>query len=289
MQNKQKKTSCKRRIVVVLLCIMTLSALLAISPSAYWDGDYVLEDNYTQLPAYNEIVSGAHLVNDAELCAFWIYPLFDPPVTEADMYTGQLLASGVGRLVYGLFDDSIGMYSLHEFWLPIGVEHMEIRSAGIGYWVCDTDTQDVLLELPLTSCIYVFPNAGSPLDFSIIPEYQIGDVCQDASDYGVDLIYGYHSYAVGGQYLYEYAQGIIRDEYERGKSEGYQIGFDEATQTNKTFLDFISAIFTAPSHLINTIFDFELFGFNLANVVKVLLTTLVLGFVVKLFIKYGGA
>lgn len=77
--------------------------------------------------------------------------------------------------------------------------------------------------------------------------------------------------------------------YNEGNTDGYNIGFDngqtDVVRTENILLRFVSAIFTAPGHLINTIFDFEIFGFNLANLIRALLTLAIVGLAIWVIVK----
>lgn len=289
MKNKQKINSAAKRISATALCIITIMTLFTLVPSAGFDGYYYLEDSYTSKPATDQILSGNEWLPLTDYCAFWIAPQFDTPLPEPSMQP-TLIASGVGRVVYALYDEQLNKYNIYSDYMPLGVTSLEVRVVDNAYWLYDSnDNTNVIYDIPLTSYLYLYPIAGQPETLWVADETVMEQVVLDASDFGINLEVGWHSYALGGKYMYDYVQPIISEEYERGKADGYQIGFDEGTQTNKTLLDFVSAIFTAPSHLVNTIFDFEIFGFNVANFVKVIITCLVLGFIIKFAIKHGGA
>lgn len=289
MKNKQKISSAAKRISALLLCIITITALLTLVPLAGFDGYYYLEDSYTNKPSTEEILSGDEWLPLMDYCAFWISPHFDTPLPDPSMHP-TLIASGVGRVVYALYDEQQNKYNIYSDFMPLGVTSLDVRVVEDAYWIYDSnDNTNVIYDIPLTSYLYLYPITSEEGNFWVADSTVIEEVVLDASDYGLSLECGWHSYAIGGQYSFERMNDYANLRYEDGKREGYQLGFDEGTQTNKTLLDFVSAIFTAPSHLVNTIFDFEIFGFNVANFVKVIITCLVLGFIIKFAIKHGGA
>lgn len=72
---------------------------------------------------------------------------------------------------------------------------------------------------------------------------------------------------------------------QEGIAQGFAQGQTDIINTRSTLKEFVSAIFTAPSHFISTIFDFNLFGYNVANIVRVIFTLLTLGLVVVVILK----
>lgn len=77
----------------------------------------------------------------------------------------------------------------------------------------------------------------------------------------------------------------LTEGYNNGVTVGFSQGQTDIVKTSGTLRQFISAIFTAPSHFINTIFDFELFGFNVAGIVRTILALLILALVATFIIK----
>lgn len=81
--------------------------------------------------------------------------------------------------------------------------------------------------------------------------------------------------------------------YESGYFYGYDIGYNSAEtgyiNDKNGLIQFIVAVFTAPAYIINTIFDFDLFGFNVATVIRVLLTLIIVAVITKFALKsFGG-
>lgn len=95
----------------------------------------------------------------------------------------------------------------------------------------------------------------------------------------------YYSDLENGNNNGSYDSGYL-DGYSDGINEGFARGETSAINTRTTLMKFISAIFTAPSHLISTIFDFDLFGFNVANIVRAIFTIVLLGVGIFFVIKF---
>lgn len=97
-----------------------------------------------------------------------------------------------------------------------------------------------------------------------------------------------------------WASGITKTYYDKGFSEGvavgealhvndYKNGFSagqtDAMNSTSSLKDMIFSIFSAPADLINGILDFDLFGINLASLVKTLITLAVTALIVVFLIK----
>lgn len=128
--------------------------------------------------------------------------------------------------------------------------------------------------------ITFFAECGFQFELSPYPD--IAAVRQDA--YSEGMLAGYDDGFNAG---IQQGGGGSGGSYDQGYNDGFQAGQDDITQSKTTLLDFVGAIFSAPGYLINTIFDFDLFGFNMAGVIKVLVTLVIVGFVVGFFLKKG--
>ena len=73
--------------------------------------------------------------------------------------------------------------------------------------------------------------------------------------------------------------------YDRGYGEGKFAGESEAHTTLNSFKEMVFAIFDAPGVLIDGILDFEIFGINVAGLVKTVITLALVAAVVFLIIK----
>ena len=68
-------------------------------------------------------------------------------------------------------------------------------------------------------------------------------------------------------------------------SEAYGAGAEDMAKTSSTLKDMVFAIFDAPSVLIDGMLNFDVFGINLAGLVKTIVTLLVVAVVVFALIK----
>lgn len=102
--------------------------------------------------------------------------------------------------------------------------------------------------------------------------------------------------ASGGKIVVPDASGCYQNGYDAGKAAGeaahaddYKNGFadgqTDAMNSTSSLKDLIFSIFSAPADLINGILDFDLFGINLASLVKTLITLAVTALIVVFLIK----
>ena len=161
--------------------------------------------------------------------------------------------------------------------------------------------------------VYVYPY-GDVLPYN--SDYEVGmpyaDFEMEMDDYGdwgsIDTNFSQlaNRYSGPNEYYRTYlgiwnagaANGNVSDRYDEGfqdgrdvgftegKNEGIQIGETQALNAKGTFVELVFAIFSAPVDLINGILDFDLFGINVAGLVKTLLTlgvtALIMWFILKL-------
>lgn len=103
----------------------------------------------------------------------------------------------------------------------------------------------------------------------------------------------YFAVLSGGQIIAPNSNNIYNIGYATGESEhandysnGFRAGQTDAMNSTSSLKDLIFGIFSAPGDLINGILDFDLFGINLASLVKTLLTltvvAVIIGFLFKL-------
>lgn len=126
-----------------------------------------------------------------------------------------------------------------------------------------------------TYFIIRLPSSDLPVHVIQILKHYGAEVTTSRSDYdkGYDAGHdaGYdEGYAAGG---------------EAGYSKGFSAGQTEAMNSNSTLKDLIFGIFSAPGELINGILDFDLFGINLASLVKTLLTLTIVALIVVFLFK----
>lgn len=78
---------------------------------------------------------------------------------------------------------------------------------------------------------------------------------------------------------------LLQIAWDSGHSAGFSEGQTDALNATGTFKQVIFAIFGAPVELINGVLDFDLFGINLAALVRTLITLSIVGLVVYLIFK----
>ena len=104
--------------------------------------------------------------------------------------------------------------------------------------------------------------------------YNAGKADGYISGYNEGLTNGYNSGLVDGEALHV-------DDYKNG----FAAGQTDAMNSTSSLKDMIFSIFSAPADLINGILDFDLFGINVASLVKTLITLAVTALIVVFLIK----
>lgn len=78
--------------------------------------------------------------------------------------------------------------------------------------------------------------------------------------------------------------------YDEGEAYGWQNGFgagqNDMAETSHTFKEMVFAIFDAPSRLIDSMLNFDIFGINLAGLVKTIITLAVVAVIVFAILKF---
>lgn len=98
--------------------------------------------------------------------------------------------------------------------------------------------------------------------------------------------------ASGGKIVVPNASEVYQSGYTAGEAahaddykNGFAAGQTDAMNSTSSLKDMIFSIFSAPADLINGILDFDLFGINLASLVKTLITLAVTALIVVFLIK----
>ena len=98
--------------------------------------------------------------------------------------------------------------------------------------------------------------------------------------------------ASGGKIVVPNASEVYQSGYTAGEAahaddykNGFAAGQTDAMNSTSSLKDMIFSIFSAPADLINGILDFNLFGINLASLVKTLITLAVTALIVVFLIK----
>ena len=76
----------------------------------------------------------------------------------------------------------------------------------------------------------------------------------------------------------------LEESLKEGGNEAYLNGFNDGLESSDTFKDTLVTMFSSPTYIFSTIFDFELFGINFYQIIKVIITAMVVIFIVKIFI-----
>ena len=88
-------------------------------------------------------------------------------------------------------------------------------------------------------------------------------------------------YSDGYDYGFYDAEELHASDY----MNGYGAGLLEVADTEESIKDVVFAIFDAPVNLINGILDFNLFGINVASLVKTLITLAITALLVFFILK----
>lgn len=81
-----------------------------------------------------------------------------------------------------------------------------------------------------------------------------------------------------GRFHADSLEGTVKDNYELGRAEGYEEGYSAgcASMERWDFYAMLTSVITAPLTFINGIFNFTVFGVNIAGFVKLCVTALLL-------------
>lgn len=170
---------------------------------------------------------------------------------------------------------------------------MELRSAQVRRYFTNTENYDFAIST------YSYP-VGFYFSFDLESTARYGMTTEYLNQYiplitlprmdAQHQIFFPNEYNVG--YHVGFANGM-ETSYNNGYNAGYEQGRLEGEllwqQDQNALIKFLVAVFTAPSYIINTLFDFDLFGFNVATIIRVLLTLVIVAVITKFALKsFGG-
>lgn len=267
MKNKQKARRSCALISAVLLCILAILPVLVIpAGAAATDAagetvdtvpeDYVMiqwdyesyEDRRLQ-SLLSEFDKTWTLYNTS----FYLETLYDEALTTK-YYTGTLSMTVDFTIDWGCL--SFAGSNIVSF--GFGGDAPDINCSGAGL---DEEPEFLRLYVPasaLDSVRYFAVLSGGQI---IVPEVT------DSGD----------AYNAG----YAAGEAAHADDYKNG----FAAGQTDAMNSTTSLKDMIFSIFSAPADLINGILDFDLFGINLASLVKTLITLAVTALIVVFLIK----
>lgn len=241
IQHKLRRSSAL--IAVLLLCVCTLIPILTVSAAAD-------TTEYTVVTFYADKVLS---VNDPEYFTItvsdtWYFTMDGEEKIFPSGYKLRLFDL-YGCRTIGVYDDSDFCQGI-EIMLTPGVSQLE------NYYTGNYVTS-FQIRLPSSDLSEIHKRVLKQLG---------AEVTTSRSDYDK----GYDAGHDAG-----YDEGYAAGE-EAGYNKGFSAGQTEAMNSNSTLKDLIFGIFSTPGELINGILDFDLFGINLASLVKTLLTLLTL-------------
>lgn len=202
-------------------------------------------------PYYSPEDSYSVYIDCDDNAQYWYLDVYDPINDTYDRY--------------GLLETSCYMFK-HQTLFPIvytdnitnwGKDIADSMSEGFDPWLA--------IRIPSTNAVLVPSNYYDTVLRTGYTEQEIQNI-KDA-EYNRGFENGYDDFG--------------RDAY----AQGFANGQTDIVKTERSLKAFISAIFTAPSHFINTIFDFDIFGFNIASIVKTLFGLLIVGVIITIVIK----
>lgn len=125
---------------------------------------------------------------------------------------------------------------------------------------------------------------GNGYDQGSIDGYQDGYTDGENEGYGIGYDDGY---SIGNEEGYSdgYDYGYIDGE-KYGWDNGFGAGQNDMAETSHTFKEMVFAIFDAPSRLIDSMLNFDIFGINLAGLVKTIITIAVVAVILVILLKW---
>lgn len=274
MKNKQKQRRSYAWILSVLLCIITVIPVLVISSGADTQTtpgetvntvplDYVIiqwdYEEYPDRSFYYELESdeedeGGYENTWSINTPFYLETLYDEALTTK-FFNGTL--SMTLRFSYDSGNFEFQGTNIVSF--GFGSDAPDISCEGAGM---DAEPEFLRLYIP-----------ASVLDsvryFAVLSGGQI--TVPDSNS----------AYQTGYDIGYTAAEKAHADDYKNGFSAGQT----DAMNSTSSLKDLIFGIFSAPGELINGILDFNLFGINLASLVKTLITLTVVALITVFLFK----
>lgn len=168
---------------------------------------------------------------------------------------------------------------------------MELQTAQVRRYFTNTNTYDWQMNTYYNSVGFYFSfDLESTARFGMKTEYMNQFLPLVTLQRMNAQIFFPNEYNIG--YHIGFANGM-EVAHEEGYNSGYEQGRLEGEllwqQDQNALIKFLVAVFTAPSYIINTLFDFDLFGFNVATIIRVLLTLVIVAVITKFALKsFGG-
>lgn len=142
-------------------------------------------------------------------------------------------------------------------------------------WHPDYGNGSTFVANNTSGSLYIFVKAGIDADFIFMPMLNEGNEVQPY------VIYvPYHDRIT-------YNDGYTEGNND-GYSSGYNLGYKEGEQSTvtKDFSDIIESIIMSPYYLASNIFDFEIFGFNVAGTIFQIISSICVLWVVGKLLEY---
>ena len=256
MKNKQKARRSCALISAVLLCILAILPVLFVPASAE-TADTVPED-YIYIQWDYDLYSGRSLYYTdlafdrswTENTPFYLETYYDEALSVKS-FSGALTLSLDFSSDHG--DLMLGNQSLISFGFGSDAPYFDCSGFGL-----DEEPEFIRLYVPASVLdrirIFAVASGGKIVVPNASEVYQSG---------------------------YTAGEAAHADDYKNGFADGQT----DAMNSTSSLKDLIFSIFSAPADLINGILDFDLFGINLASLVKTLITLAVTALIVVFLIK----
>ena len=321
MKNKQKKRRCCVRIAIALLCMMSIFASLVI-PAGAEENDSQWYIDPVEVTDGLLLTIGKDLKHRSGASFYYRFVGYGSVRFSGDDYHPRWTDNWTGNIEL-IFDDESIHFSLENIngerpkrwrsytqphWNNFGTDevifeqmHIDFQTVTIYVTMADSiqrridgdfcGVQDLMADLKddVTGTDFVcgFIHYRQILEYYTKLGYRLGEKnAFSSSAYKSQLQESYDNGKAAGYengYITGYAAGesVHVDDYKNGFSAGQT----DAMNGTHTLKDMVFAIFSAPSDLINGILDFDLFGINLATLVKTLITLSVTALIVVFLIK----
>lgn len=241
---------------------------------------------------------------------------FSHAPTEIDEVVYIAKAGDLNQIVGYGFSSTYNDYYTYCFdfsllWDSTNVRFVDISNDGsynFGYWnstgyynATETQISNILDAYTLykEEMYYdLFSVLGITGD--IIREYSVsimnvGDLTVDSSNLVINALDSYSSYtnsydgstdfrSYTNQMFNDTLSILIKDSnyrYNLGAQDGYSKGYTDGVNESDVGKNFLLTVFSVPSYVLSTIFNFEIFGINLYLLITFLLTIAIVGLVLK--------
>lgn len=272
----------KKRILAMIACSLVIVAALALPATAMYEQDENYEYNVVELwagvafPDSGNRQGGATILTyygTVEYCENGVLYTYSGEVNLGCVYGEAIIISTIEKSIEIYIEN--GRYYYDDIY---GENRVYVTDIVFTYYSSDVSYVDIIymhqlgFEFDGLACMDDYVTAGDIVE----REMEIEQAYEDGHTAG------YKQGSAEG-YTNGKAEG-----YTNGKAEGYNLGYaaGEQSEVTKSFGELVSDIALAPYTAVSRMFDFEIFGINVAGAICEVFTALVALILIGVLMKY---